>query len=100
MHLNLWISIAIAACYEITEFITEELTASGKSVVAANAAAIFKKKKPTCEPLKISYLSLTVETRHHFLSAQIEMERGRVITWAFSWEAGLSRSNIWRNTQL
>lgn len=54
---------------------TEELTASGKSVVAANAAAIFKKKKPTCEPLKISYLSLTVATKHHFLSTQIEMEK-------------------------
>lgn len=75
VHLNLWISIAIAACYEITESITEELTASGKSVVAANAAAIFKKKKPTCERLKISYLSLTVATKHHFLSTQIEMEK-------------------------
>lgn len=52
VHFNLWISIAIGACYEITGSITEELTASGKSVVAANAAAIFKKKKPTCEPFE------------------------------------------------
>lgn len=43
--------------------------------MAANAAAIFKKKKPTCERLKISYLSLTVATKHHFLSTQIEMEK-------------------------